>query len=87
MRPSSTSLHLLQLRAFLDASDDVEIDGDTLNDLLEGFENEGSEEGTIDDGQNEEDEEQQVVGVEDEDSELDISALYVADPDGKLFRI
>jgi len=77
LRPSgSASLHSLQIRAFLNASEDVVVDQDTVKDLLEGLDSEDEQEDATDDDDD-------GNSVDEEDNDLDISALYTTDQGGK----
>jgi hypothetical protein len=76
MRLSSTTLHALQIRAFLDASEDVGIDPETVEDILDGFES-SSHQGDADS-----DDEDPIADLGSDDI-LDISALYTTDLGGE----
>lgn len=84
---TSNDLLVLQVRAFLDASEDVDIDVETVEDLMQTIttdnidtHNDSSGEDEIHD---EEDEDESLaMGA---DPELDISILYAMEQEGTLF--
>jgi hypothetical protein len=90
--PPHTTIHALQLRAFLHASEDVDIDEETIADILDGAgdETEMAEDSAdgIDSGEIEDsDEEEDADVTEGDEGQLDISALYLAEQEGKVFAI
>lgn len=82
----SLDLLLLQVQAFLDAAEDVDIEPETLQDLLESIPDDDESEhvqGVI------EDESQDVLADSQADVELDISALFAVDgnADGSVISL
>jgi hypothetical protein len=80
-----SNLLALQIRAFLDASEDAEIDQETVDDILDGLDTEEVQENDCSDTQSE-DGSDGVEEIEEEVGELDISALYTTEDDGKVTR-
>ncbi|KAM6496830.1 DHS-like NAD/FAD-binding domain containing protein [Amanita muscaria] len=74
---SNNPLVLAQIRAFLDASEDVEIDRETLEDLFETLTRlQEAEEGTVTPENDSDVESEDDDAVEHSDVEIDITALY-----------
>jgi hypothetical protein len=76
---ATSRIHARQIRAFMNASEDVSIDRETIQDILDGFTPDSEGRYIIEtlDEDDEDDEE------EFSDDELDISALYIKKKDGK----
>jgi hypothetical protein len=79
--PSNDSYHKLtiysrQVRAFLEASEDVEIDADTVQDILEGFPDGPIDIGVDVEGEDDEAEEEDASGADvSELSEFDMEGM------------
>jgi ribosomal protein L12E/L44/L45/RPP1/RPP2 len=88
---TAMNLHALQVRAFINASEDVDIDQETLNDILEGsgtLADDNAEKGTSGtESEDDEDERESTVTEEDADGYLDISALYATKEEGAVVSI
>jgi hypothetical protein len=79
------SVHELQAKAFLVASEDVDIDQEIIEDILKGLDRDiAAVNGQVTE---EEDEDGSSLADDDFEGELDISALFANAPDGETILI